>query len=112
MTAEAYGNLITEDVVHEYPYAPVPFANRVEGRDAVMAHLVNVTRLASNWNFTDITFSATSDPNTIFVEFEGGGLVTATGKAYHQIYSARLTMRGEQIAHYREFFNPVLLLYL
>jgi len=106
MTAEAYGNLVTEDVVHEYPYAPVPFANRVEGRDAVTAHLVNVTRLASNWNFTDITFSATSDPNTIFVEFEGGGLVTATGKAYHQIYSARLTMRGEQIAHYREFFNP------
>jgi ketosteroid isomerase-like protein/catechol 2,3-dioxygenase-like lactoylglutathione lyase family enzyme len=106
MTAEAYGNLITEDVVHEYPYAPVPFANRVEGRDAVTAHLINVTRLASNWNFTDITFSATSDPNTIFVEFEGGGLVTATGKAYHQVYSARLTMRGEQIAHYREFFNP------
>ena len=38
MTAEAYADLITEDVVHEYPYAP--FANRVEGRDAVTAQLV------------------------------------------------------------------------
>jgi ketosteroid isomerase-like protein/catechol 2,3-dioxygenase-like lactoylglutathione lyase family enzyme len=106
MTAEAYVNLITEDVVHEYPYAPAPFANRVQGRDAVTAHLLNITRLASNWGFTDLTFSASSDPNTVFVEFEGGGLVTATGKTYHQVYNARLTMRGEQIAHYREYFNP------
>jgi ketosteroid isomerase-like protein/catechol 2,3-dioxygenase-like lactoylglutathione lyase family enzyme len=106
MTPEAYANLITDDVVHEYPYAPVPFANRVEGRHAVTAHLVNVTRLASNWSFTNIAFSATSDPNTVFVEFEGGGLVTATGKTYRQVYNARLTMRGEQIAHYRELFNP------
>lgn len=106
MTAEAYANLITEDVVHEYPYAPAPFANRVQGRDAVTAHLLNITRLASNWGFTNLTFSASSDPNTVFVEFEGGGLVTATGKTYHQVYNARLTMRGEQIAHYREYFNP------
>jgi ketosteroid isomerase-like protein/catechol 2,3-dioxygenase-like lactoylglutathione lyase family enzyme len=106
MTAEAYANLITEDVVHEYPYAPAPFANRVQGRDAVTAHLLNITRLASNWRFTDFTFSASSDPDTVFVEFEGGGLVTATGKTYHQVYNARLTMRGEQISHYREYFNP------
>jgi len=110
MTREAYASLLTEDAVQEYPYAPAPFPKRVEGRDAVTAYMVNVTQLATNWNFTDFTFSATSDPDTVFVEFEGGALVTATGKTYHQVYIGRITMRGEQIAHYREYWNPTWIL--
>jgi len=106
MTTEAYSSFITDDVIYEFPYAPAPFANRLEGRDAVAAHQANIATLASNWNFKNLTFSATSDPDIIFVEFEGGGLVKSTGKVYQQVYTAQLTMRGEQIAHYREFFNP------
>lgn len=106
MTAETYASLLTEDAVHEYPYAPAPFPARIEGRDAVTAYILNVTQLATNWHFTNFTFSATPDADTVFVEFEGGALVTATGKTYHQIYVCRLTMRGEQIAHYREYWNP------
>lgn len=110
MTREAYASLLTEDAVHEYPYAPAPFANRVEGRDAVTAYMVNVTKRATNWNFTDFTFWATADPDRVFVEFEGGAFVTATGKTYHQVYIGRITLRGEQIAHYREYWNPTWIL--
>ncbi|GAB2796526.1 hypothetical protein HNQ93_004353 [Hymenobacter luteus] len=110
LTPETYASLLTEDVVHEYPYAPAPFANRVEGRDAVTAYMVNVTQRATGWNFTDFTFLATSDPDTVIVEFKGGASVTATGKTYHQEYIGRLTLRGEQIAHYREYWNPTWIL--
>ena len=106
MTREAYANLLTEDAVQEYPYAPDPFPKRIEGREAITAYMVDVTQRATNWSFTDFTFSATSDPNTMFVEFEGGGLVTATGKTYRQVYIGRITLRGEQITRYREYWNP------
>lgn len=106
MTREAYANLFTEDAVHEYPYAPAPFAKQVEGRDAITAYIANVTQSATQWNFTNFTFWTTSDPNTVFVEFEGSALVTATGKRYQQIYVGRITMREGKIANYREFWNP------
>lgn len=106
MTQEAYANLFTEDVVHEYPYAPAPYSTKVEGRDAITAYIANVTQSATNWNFTNFAFLATSDPDTVFVEFEGSALVIATGKKYQQIYIGRITLREGKIAHYREFWNP------
>lgn len=106
MTGEAYANLFTVDAVQEYPYAPAPFAKQVEGRDAITAYIANVTQSATHWSFTGFTFWATSDPDTVFVEFEGGALVTATGRTYHQVYIGRIRLRGEQIAHYREYWNP------
>ena len=106
MTREAYSNLWTEDATHEYPYAPAPYSKEVKGRDAITEYIANVTQSATNWSFTNFTFSATSDPDTVFVEFEGSALVTATGKRYQQIYIGRITLRGGKIAHYREFWNP------
>jgi len=106
MTPQAYANLFTEDAVHEYPYAPAPYSRQVKGRDAITAYIANVIQSATNWSFTNFAFLATSDPDTVFVEFEGSALVTATGKRYHQIYVGRITLRGEKIAYYREFWNP------
>jgi uncharacterized protein len=106
MTREAYANLWTEDAVHEYPYAPAPYSKKLEGRDVITAYIANVTQSATNWSFTNFTFLATSDADTVFVEFEGSALVTATGKRYQQIYVGRITLREGKIAHYREFWNP------
>ena len=106
MTREAYADLWTEDAVHEYPYAPAPYSKKLEGRDTITAYIGNVTQSATNWSFTNFTFSATSDPDTVFVEFEGSALVTATGKRYQQIYVGRITLREGKIANYREFWNP------
>jgi ketosteroid isomerase-like protein len=110
MTQEAYANLWAEDAVHEYPFAPAPYSKKIEGRDAITAYITNVTQLATNWSFTNFAFSATSDPDTVFVEFEGSALVTATGKRYQQIYVGRITLREGKIAHYREFWNPASIL--
>jgi hypothetical protein len=106
MTREAYANLWTEDAVHEYPFAPAPYSKQIEGRDAITAYIGNVTQSATNWNFTNFAFWATSDPDTVFVEFEGSALVTATGKKMQQIYLGRITLRDRKIAHYRELWNP------
>ncbi|WP_229216484.1 nuclear transport factor 2 family protein [Dyadobacter sp. 3J3] len=106
MALEDYANLYTDDAVHEYPYAPAPFSTKLEGRDAIAAYISNVTKSATEWSFTDFKFTATSDSDIVFVEFEGNALVNATGKTYRQIYIGRITLRENQISHYREFWNP------
>jgi len=106
MTRKDYAKLWTEDAVHEYPYAPAPYSKKLEGRDTITAYIANVTQSATDWSFTNFSFSATSNPDIVFVEFEGSALVTATGKKYQQIYVGRITLRDGKIANYREFWNP------
>jgi len=107
MTNDAYAELFTEDAVQEFPYAPAPYAKEVIGRDAIADYISNVVKGAKNWNFMNFQFSGTTDPNTIFVEFEGSAYVIATGKPYHQLYIGRITIKDEKISAYREFWNPV-----
>lgn len=110
MSKEEYANLFTEDAVQEYPYAPAPFATKIEGRDAIAAYIENVVNGATNWNFTNFDFSATSNPDVFFVEFHGSALVTSTGKTYEQLFIARITMSGDKIANFKEYWNPTWIL--
>lgn len=110
MSKEDYANLFTEDAVQEYPYAPAPFVTKIEGRDAIAAYIENVVKGATNWNFNDFEFSATSDPDVFFVEFNGSALVTSTGKMYNQMFIARITMSGDKIANFKEYWNPTWIL--
>lgn len=86
MSKDDYANLFTEDAIQEYPFAPAPFATKIEGRNAISSYIENVVKGATNWNFTDFNFSATSDPDVYFVEFTGSALVTSTGNLPSNVY--------------------------
>lgn len=107
MTREAYADLFTEDAVQQFPYAPAPYAKEVVGRDAIVEYISNVVRGATDWHFKNFEFSNTSDPETIFVEFEGSANVITTGKRYSQLYIGRITLEEGKISCYREFWNPI-----
>lgn len=107
MTREAYADLFTEDAVQQFPYAPAPYAKEVAGRDAIAEYISNVANGATDWDFKNFVFSTTSDPETIFVEFEGSATVIATGKRYSQLYIGRITLQEGKISCYREFWNPI-----
>ncbi|TCD21033.1 nuclear transport factor 2 family protein [Pedobacter psychrodurus] len=107
MTREAYADLFTEDAVQQYPFAPAPYAKEVLGRDAITEYISNVVNGATDWDFRNFEFSTTSDPETIFVEFEGSANVIATGKSYRQLYIGRVTLKEGKISCYREFWNPM-----
>jgi ketosteroid isomerase-like protein len=101
-----YAELLTDDAVYEFPFAPAAFPSRVEGREAIAEYMTGLPQLAKNWQFRDFTFSATTDPDVFFVEFKGSADVIATKRKYEQIYIGRLEMRGEKMSKYREFWNP------
>jgi hypothetical protein len=107
MTREAYADLFTKDAIQQYPYAPAPYAKEVVGRDAIADYIANVVSGATDWDFRNFVFSVTSDPDTIFVEFEGSANVVATGKLYHQLYIGRISLKDGKISSYREFWNPI-----
>jgi uncharacterized protein len=101
-----YAELLTDDAVQEYPFAPAGFLSRVEGKEAIVKYMTGLPQLANNWQFWDLTFFATTNPDVVFVEFKGSADVTATGRKYEQTYIGRLEMRGEKMSKYREFWNP------
>jgi uncharacterized protein len=101
-----YAELLTDDAVYEFPFAPAEFPSRVEGKEAIVKYMIGLPQLADNWQFWDLTFFATTDPDVVFVEFKGSAEVTATGRKYEQTYIGRIEMRGEKMSKYREFWNP------
>lgn len=46
--------------------------------------LTGLPQLAENWQFWDLTFFVTTNPDVVFVEFKGSAEVTATGRKYEQ----------------------------
>jgi uncharacterized protein len=101
-----YAELLTDDAVFEFPFASAPYPSRVEGKEAVVKYMAGLPQLAENWQFWDLTFSATTNSDIFFVEFKGSADVTATGRKYQQTYIGRIETRGEKMSKYREFWNP------
>jgi uncharacterized protein len=101
-----YAELLTDDAVYEFPFAPAEFPSRVEGKEAVAKYMTGLPQLAENWQFWDFDFSATTNPDVFFVEFKGSADAAATGRKYEQTYIGRIEMRGEKMSNYREFWNP------
>ncbi len=100
-----YGEFLTDDAVYEFPFAPGEFPSRIEGKEAVVKYMTGLPQLAKNWQFRDVTFSATTNPDVFFVEFIVSAEATATGRKYEQPVIARAEMRGEKMSKYREFLH-------
>lgn len=106
-----YAELLTDDAVFEFPFAPAEFPSHVEGREAIAKYMTGLPQLAENWQFWDLTFSATTNPDVFFVEFKGSAEVIATKRKYEQTYIGRIETRGEKMSKYREFWNPQVIAY-
>ncbi len=100
-----YGEFLTEDAVYEFPFAPGEFPTRIEGKEAVVKYMTGLPQIAENWQFRDVTFFATTNPDVAFVEFVVSAEAPATGRKYEQPVIARLEMRGVKMSKYREFLH-------
>jgi uncharacterized protein len=104
-SASNYGEFLTDDAVYEFPFAPGEFPTRIEGKEAIIKYMTGLPQIAENWQFRNVTFSATTNLDVAFVEFIVSAEVTATGRKYEQPVIARLEMRGEKMSKYREFLH-------
>ena len=100
-----YGEFLTDDAVYEFPFASTVFPSRIEGKEAVVKYMTGLPQIAKNWQFRDVTFSTTTNPDVFFVEFIVSAEASATGRKYEQPVIARGEMRGEKLWKYREYLH-------
>ena len=106
----AFPDMFAADGVMEFPFAPPGLKPRLEGQDAIAAHLRMFDGTIEINDVTDVVAHETSDPEVLIVEFTGSGRGLATGEPYNQRYISVIRVRGGQIAHYRDYWNPLAVL--
>ena len=102
-------DLFTEDVVFEFPYAPEGLPRRLEGLAALADHLARLGPMLELSEFT--LHDVHPADETVVFEFSCRGKGVATGLPYHQDYVSVVTLRGDRIARYRDYWNPLVALH-
>lgn len=102
--------LFADDAVVEFPFAPPGRPRRLDGRGAVHDYLIDYPDTFDVHRVDVDTVHRTADPEVIVAEFSAQGTVVATGEPYESPYVAVLTVRDGRIAHYRDYWNPLLAL--
>src|SRR5271167_2059209 len=107
--AETFVQMFAEDGVMEFPFA-LPSPRRVEGREALAAHIAFLAGRIEFLSVSDVVKHATGDPEVFILEFAGSGRAVATGEPFEQRYVSVIRLRDGHIVHYRDYWNPIAVL--
>jgi ketosteroid isomerase-like protein len=99
--------MMSDDFVMEFPYARPGMPTRVEGRAAVLAHLIKVGGDVSVDSASNLVVHETKDPEVVILEFDGHGKSVRTGEPYEQRYISVIRARGGKIIHFKDYWNPI-----
>ena len=105
--AKSFPEMMSDDFVMEFPYARPGMPTRVEGRAAVLAHLVKVSGDVSVDSASNLVVHETADPEVVILEFDGHGRSVKTGEPYEQRYISVIRAHGGKIVHFKDYWNPI-----
>lgn len=108
--AHSFLQMLADDAVMEFPYAPPGIAGRLEGRAAITAHVNGLGHILTIERMTDLVVYPTTRPGVVVLEFGCLGSGVSTGKPYNQTYISVITLRDGHIVHYRDYWNPLVVL--
>jgi uncharacterized protein YbjT (DUF2867 family)/ketosteroid isomerase-like protein len=109
-SADTFLDMVADDAVMEFPYAPPGVVTRLAGREAIAEHLDNLGGMIEFDRMGAPVTHETNDPDVIVLEFEGHGRGVVTGEAYDQQYISVIRLRDGRIVHYRDYWNPLVVL--
>lgn len=104
--ATGFVDMLADDAVMEFPFAPPGLPRRLEGRDAVAGHLAKLARLIAFDRIDPATVVA-RDGGTTVLAFEAAGTGVETGAAYDQRYLSVVTTAGGRIVQYLDYWDPL-----
>ena len=108
--AETFPDMFAVDGVFEYPFAPPGLHTPMIGRAAIIANFQRIRKLLRIDGVADVSEIEASDPDMVVLEFSGRGEGVITKEAYDQRYISVIRMRDGNIAHYKDYWNPIALL--
>jgi len=100
-----WAEMFTPDGIMEFPYAPAGYPERLVGREAIAAYMRDYpAHISLRDIIPDRVFRA---GDTRIVEFSAEGTAVATGRPFTMRYVAILTVRGDRVEVYRDYWNPL-----
>ena len=93
--------LMSPDLVMEFPFARPGMRPRIEGLAEVIPYLMSVAQGIRADTFDNVVVHETQDPEVVIVEFE------AHGRALDLIYISVIRTRGGKMIHYKDYWNPI-----
>ena len=106
--AAIFLEMVSDDIVMEFPYAPPGSPAHVAGREALGDYLDAVAGMVT-LDFLRVERVHTSPPpGAVVVEFTGSGRSQA-GAPYEQRYISVIDLQDGRIARYRDYWNPLAL---
>jgi len=105
---DAFVELWTDDGVQEMPFAPEGFPRRLDGKEAVRRQYGGMPQAYARMAFPDLTIRPMLDPEWAVAEYRGE-IDLAGGGSYNNRYCGIFHVRHGRIAHFTEYFDPVVL---
>ncbi|HBE81074.1 MAG TPA: phenazine biosynthesis protein PhzA/PhzB [Firmicutes bacterium] len=100
-------DLLAEDTVMEFPFAPPSRPRRIEGKNNILKYLQAIQGSITVTSFTDVEIHRMIDPDCVVVEMTGHGTVLATGDAYERRYVEVCHTKNGHIHLLRDYWNPL-----
>jgi ketosteroid isomerase-like protein len=99
------GQLSSDDVIIETPFAPPGHPRRFEGLGQFLAYArPRMAALPARFEeFRNVVVHDTANPQVIIAEYDLCGTVTTTGEPAAASFVAILTVRDSEIVHWREY---------
>ncbi len=103
---KAMFDLIAEDAVMEFPFAPSKRPRQVKGKDNIMKYNLNILDIVSFTGMTDVEIYRTIDPDCAIIEMTGNGTILATGGTFKRRYIEVCRTENGRIKLIRDYWNP------
>jgi ketosteroid isomerase-like protein len=103
----AWVEMWADDGRMEFPYGPEGYVPSVEGKAAIYEYLRDYPTKIRIDRVTELNVYQALDPDRAVVEFAVEGEALPTGRSYRQRYVGIVTLRGDKIANYRDYWNPL-----
>jgi ketosteroid isomerase-like protein len=96
--------LVTDDLVLEFPFRGDGGPRRLQGDDA-KGFIASLPKLFSQLPFADVVVHGQLPSGQVVAEYRSDG-ITRAGRAYPNAYVAFFGLRGDRVAVWREYFDP------
>lgn len=106
--AETLLDMMTEDIVFEFPFPMPSGTRRIEGKTAFEAYLSKVGVALKIETLTLERTLISEDGATAAIEFNGKGSNRTSDARYDQDYVSVLDLRDGKISRYRDYWNPLI----
>ncbi|MFT4113923.1 nuclear transport factor 2 family protein [Silvibacterium sp.] len=99
--------LVADDAVMEFPFAPEGRPQRLNGKREIAPYLDELKKVIRLDEVRLVAMHKTVDPETVILQAEGKGQAIQTGRPFHPRYIVVLTFRDGRIIRWQDYWNPL-----